>query len=89
VLAASQVDRLFNDTKAFAGFQLTIDLERQVVRSTDGSLEYPFDVDRFRKYCLMNGFDDIALTLRQADRIREFETERLMRQPWLNLQPPR
>jgi 3-isopropylmalate/(R)-2-methylmalate dehydratase small subunit len=89
VLAASQVDRLFNDTKAFAGFQLTIDLDRQVVRSTDGSLEYPFDVDRFRKYCLMNGFDDIALTLRQADRIREFETERLMRQPWLNLQPPR
>jgi 3-isopropylmalate/(R)-2-methylmalate dehydratase small subunit len=89
VLTAQQVDRLFDDANAFVGFQLTVDLGAQCVRSTDGSFEYPFDVDTFRKYCMLNGFDDIALTLRRADRIREFESERLMRQPWLNLQPLR
>jgi 3-isopropylmalate/(R)-2-methylmalate dehydratase small subunit len=88
-LTAQQVDRLFDDANAFVGFQLTVDLEAQRVRSTDGSIAYPFDVDPFRKYCMLNGFDDIALTLRRADRIREFETERLMRQPWLNLHPLR
>jgi 3-isopropylmalate/(R)-2-methylmalate dehydratase small subunit len=85
VLTALQVDHLFNEANAFVGFQLTIDLDRQVVRSTDGSTEYPFEVDTFRKYRLLNGFDDIGLTLRQSDRIHQFETERLMKQPWLNL----
>jgi len=84
VLTEQQVDHLFNETYAFNGFQLTIDLDKQVVRTTDGNTEYPFEVAAFRRYCLLNGFDDIGLTLRHADKIRQFEAERLVRQPWLN-----
>ena len=84
VLTASEVDRLFNETQAFNGFQLTIDLEQQVVRTVDGAQSFSFDIAPFRKYCLLNGFDDIALTLRHADAIRRFEAERLAKQPWLN-----
>jgi len=84
VLTEPQVDRLFNETYAFNGFQLTIDLDKQVVRTTDGGEEFPFEVAAFRRYCLLNGFDDIGLTLRQADKIRQYEAERLVRQPWLN-----
>jgi 3-isopropylmalate/(R)-2-methylmalate dehydratase small subunit len=83
VLTEQQVDHLFNETYAFNGYQLTIDLEAQVVRAPDGR-EYPFEVAAFRKYCLLNGFDDIGLTLRHADAIRQFEAERLAKQPWLN-----
>ncbi|CAN0626518.1 3-isopropylmalate dehydratase subunit LeuD [Burkholderia multivorans] len=83
VLTEQQVDHLFNETYAFNGFQLTIDLDAQVVRAPDGR-EYPFEVAAFRKYCLLNGFDDIGLTLRHADKIRQFEAERLAKQPWLN-----
>ncbi len=82
VLPASQVATLFDQTFAFPGYQLTIDLARQVVIKPDGS-ELPFDVEPFRKYCLLNGFDDIGLTLRHADKIRAFEAERLARMPWL------
>ena len=82
VLSEQQVDHLFNETYAFNGYQLTIDLEAQVVRTPDGR-EYPFEVDGFRKYCLLNGFDDIGLTLRHADKIRAFEAERIAKQPWL------
>ncbi|KAA0087674.1 3-isopropylmalate dehydratase small subunit [Trinickia soli] len=82
VLSEQQVDHLFNETYAFNGYQLTIDLEAQVVRTPDGR-QYPFEVDAFRKYCLLNGFDDIALTLRHADKIRAFEAERIAKQPWL------
>jgi 3-isopropylmalate/(R)-2-methylmalate dehydratase small subunit len=84
VLTEQQVDHLFNETHAFNGFELTIDLEAQVVRTADGGTEYPFEVAAFRKYCLLNGFDDIGLTLRHADKIRQFEAERLAKQPWLN-----
>ena len=84
VLSEQQVDHLFNETYAFNGFKLTIDLDAQVVRTTDGSAEYPFEVAAFRRYCLLNGFDDIGLTLRHADKIRQYEAERLARQPWLN-----
>lgn len=83
VLTEQQVDHLFNDTYAFNGYQLTIDLDAQVVRAPDGS-EYPFEITAFRKYCLLNGFDDIGLTLRHADKIRQFEAERLAKQPWLD-----
>ncbi|OJA80392.1 3-isopropylmalate dehydratase small subunit [Burkholderia ubonensis] len=83
VLTEQQVDHLFNETFAFNGYQLTIDLDAQVVRAPDGR-EYAFDVAAFRKYCLLNGFDDIGLTLRHADKIRQFEAERLAKQPWLN-----
>ncbi|HEY3596291.1 MAG TPA: 3-isopropylmalate dehydratase small subunit [Paraburkholderia sp.] len=83
VLTEQQVDHLFNETQAFNGFQLTVDLDAQVVRKTDGSAEYAFEVDAFRKHCLLNGFDDIALTLLQAEKIRQYEAERLAKQPWL------
>ena len=82
VLPESQVARLFDEVFAFPGYQLTVDLERQVVVKPDGE-ELPFDVQPFRKYCLLNGFDDIGLTLRQADKIRAFEAERLATKPWL------
>jgi 3-isopropylmalate/(R)-2-methylmalate dehydratase small subunit len=82
VLTEQQVDHLFNETYAFNGYQLTIDLAAQCVRTPDGR-EYSFEVDAFRKYCLLNGLDDIGLTLRQADKIRAFEAERLAKQPWL------
>ena len=83
VLSESEVDRLFADTFAFPGFKLTIDLERQVVSTVDGSLAFAFDVQPFRKHCLLNGLDDIGLTLQHADAIRAFETKRLSDQPWL------
>ncbi|RQS74369.1 3-isopropylmalate dehydratase small subunit [Burkholderia sp. Bp8963] len=83
VLTEQQVDHLFNETYAFNGYQLTVDLDAQVVRAPDGR-EYAFEVAAFRKYCLLNGFDDIGLTLRHADKIRQFEAERLAKQPWLN-----
>ena len=83
VLPESQVARLFDEVFAFPGYQLTVDLERQVVVKPDGE-ELPFDVQPFRKYCLLNGFDDIALTLRHADKIKAFEAERIATKPWLN-----
>ena len=85
-LPADQVARLFDEVAGFVGYQLTIDLPRQVIVKPDGS-EIAFDVQPFRKYCLVNGFDDIGLTLRHADKIRAFEAERLARQPWLANRP--
>ena len=82
VLAETQVARLFDEVAAFPGYALTVDLPRQVVVKPDGS-EIAFDVQAFRKYCLINGFDDIGLTLRHADKIRAFEAERLANMPWL------
>ncbi|MEO5688111.1 MAG: 3-isopropylmalate dehydratase small subunit [Burkholderiaceae bacterium] len=82
VLPEAQVARLFDEVAAFAGYQLTIDLPRQVVVKPDGS-ELAFDVQSFRKFCLVNGFDDIGLTLRHADKIRSYEAERLAKMPWL------
>ena len=83
VLPESQVDRLFDDTKAFPGFKLTVDLERQIVGTADGSLVFAIDVEPFRKHCLLNGLDDIGLTLMHAEAIRAFETKRLTAEPWL------
>jgi 3-isopropylmalate/(R)-2-methylmalate dehydratase small subunit len=82
VLPAHDVARLFDEVFAFPGYELTVDLERQVVIQADGK-ELPFEVEPFRKYCLLGGFDDIALTLRHADKIRAFEAERLLKKPWL------
>jgi 3-isopropylmalate/(R)-2-methylmalate dehydratase small subunit len=81
-LPDSQVAKLFDEVAAFVGYALTIDLPRQVIVKPDGS-ELPFDVQPFRKQCLVNGWDDIGLTLRHADKIRAFEAERLARKPWL------
>ena len=82
VLPAAQMDRLFDEVHAFPGYRLTLDLPRQMVVKPDGS-ELPFEVQAFRKYCLVNGFDDIGLTLRHKDKITAFEAERLARMPWL------
>ncbi len=82
VLPESTVDQLFNDVLAFPGYELTIDLERQVIIRPQGEA-IPFEVQAFRKYCLLNGFDDIGLTLRQSEKIKAFEAERLATKPWL------
>ena len=81
-LPANVIAQLFDEVAAFPGYQLTIDLERQVVIRPQGQ-EIAFDVLPFRKYCLLNGFDDIGLTLRHADKIRAFEAQRLATKPWL------
>jgi 3-isopropylmalate/(R)-2-methylmalate dehydratase small subunit len=82
VLSEPLVDRLFHEAQAFPGYQLTIDLERQVVVLPQGE-EMAFEVQAFRKYCLLNGLDDIGLTLRHADKIKAFEAVRLAQKPWL------
>ena len=82
VLSEADVDRLFYDAASFPGFRLVIDLESQTVSTADGSKKMPFDVDPFRKYCLLNGLDEIGLTLRHADKIRAFEDRRRAQFPW-------
>jgi 3-isopropylmalate/(R)-2-methylmalate dehydratase small subunit len=82
VLPEAAVDLLFSETLAFPGYDLTIDLERQVIVRPQGE-EIAFDVQAFRKYCLINGLDDIGLTLRHADKIKHFEAQRLATKPWL------
>ncbi|MFD4839923.1 3-isopropylmalate dehydratase small subunit [Achromobacter sp. NPDC058515] len=86
VLSELEVSRLFDEVKAFPGYKLHIDLDRQVVVAADGRA-MGFDIEPFRKYCLLNGFDDIGLTLRHSDKIRAFEAERLARHPWLESRP--
>jgi 3-isopropylmalate/(R)-2-methylmalate dehydratase small subunit len=83
VLSEQQVDDLFNAVREHEGFKLVVDLERQTVGTPDGAMSYRFDIDDFRKYCLLNGLDDIGLTLRHADEIRAFEQRHLAAQPWL------
>ncbi len=83
VLPEATVERLFHDVAAFPGFRLTIDLEKQLILYPDGSITIDFQIDTFRKYCLLNGFDDIGLTLRHADKIRAYEAKRKTEQPWL------
>jgi 3-isopropylmalate/(R)-2-methylmalate dehydratase small subunit len=83
VLSEQQVDHLMGEVKVFPGFRLVVDLDRQVVATTNGSVSYPFEIDAFRKYCLLNGLDDIGLTMRHADAIHAFEERHLAAQPWL------
>ena len=82
VLEGSVIAQLFDEVAVFPGYELTVDLPRQVIVKPDGA-ELPFDVQPFRKYCLLNGFDDIGLTLRQQDKIKAFEANRLATKPWL------
>ncbi len=84
VLGEATVDRLFHEVLAQPGFELMIDLPGQLVR-TPGGEAFGFEVDGFRKQCLVNGWDDIGMTLRHADEIRDFETKRLARMPWLGV----
>ena len=87
VLTSSQVDHLFNETFSFNGYQVTIDLEKQIVIAADGRT-YDFNITPFRKYCLINGLDDIGLTLRHSDKIKHFEAQRLLKMPWLDTKLP-
>ena len=82
VLSEAEVDRLFYDCAALPGFQLVVDLEQQSVRTSNGSTSLHFDVDSFRKYSLLNGLDEIGITLRQADKIHAFEARRRTQFPW-------
>jgi len=82
VLSESEVDKLFYDTASFPGFKLTIDLDAQTVSTTDGTRKFRFEIDPFRKYCLLNGLDEIGLTLKHAEEIRAFEARRKTQFPW-------
>lgn len=82
VLPKAELDALFGLTEYSPGFTLTVDLAQQQVVRPDGHT-IPFQVDPFRKECLLNGWDDIGLTLRHAEAIREFEERRKQQQPWL------
>ena len=82
-LSEAEVEILFQAVEANQGFELVIDLEKQRIGTPDGSLSYGFEIDDFRKYCLMGGLDDIGLTLRHADDIRAFEQRHVAAQPWL------
>jgi 3-isopropylmalate/(R)-2-methylmalate dehydratase small subunit len=82
VLDATVVDRLFQEMYASEGYQLSIDLAQQVVHTPSGEA-ISFEVDAFRKHCLLNGLDDIALTLESADAIRSFENNWRQQSPWL------
>ncbi|WP_028312663.1 3-isopropylmalate dehydratase small subunit [Derxia gummosa] len=82
VLPEIVIDRLFNEVAAFGGYQLTVDLPRQLVIEPNGT-GHEFAIDPFRKQCLINGWDDIGLTLRHKDKIAEFEQRRLAQFPWL------
>ncbi|WP_419834994.1 3-isopropylmalate dehydratase small subunit [Endozoicomonas atrinae] len=81
-LSDDVVEQLFNEVEANEGYQLTVDLEREVVVKPNGE-ELPFNVDAFRRHCLLNGLDDIGLTLQDADQIRRFEQRYKADNPWL------
>lgn len=82
VLKASVVDRLIRDTLESDGYQLEVDLDAQTVTMPSGEV-HRFEVDSFRKHCLLNGLDEIGLTLQYADKIKTFEMNRRNQQPWL------
>jgi len=83
VLPESAIARLFDECYAFPGYQLTVDLPRQVVVKPDGA-ELSFDIEPFRKECLIGGLDEIGLTLQHTDKIRAYEAQRIAAKPWLN-----
>jgi 3-isopropylmalate/(R)-2-methylmalate dehydratase small subunit len=83
VLQEAEVDRLFHECAAFPGFRLMVDLDTQTVATADRALVMRFDIDPFRKHSLLNGLDEIGLTLQQADKIRAFEAKRIAQYPWL------
>jgi 3-isopropylmalate/(R)-2-methylmalate dehydratase small subunit len=76
------VDQLLRETQATQGYRLAVDLEQQTV-TTPGGETFSFDIDPFRKHCMLNGFDDIGLTLEHADEIKAFEEKHRREQPWL------
>jgi len=84
VLASEEVDQLFAEVTAKKGAEVVVDLEAQTVTSPSGDV-FEFLVDTFRKHCLLNGLDDIGLTLQNEDSIRRFEEKRMANAPWLFL----
>jgi 3-isopropylmalate/(R)-2-methylmalate dehydratase small subunit len=82
ILDATAVDQIFRELEAAPGYRLTVDLEQQTV-ITPGGKSFSFAIDPFRKHCLLNGLDEIGLTLEHADEIRMFEQKRRVEQPWL------
>ena len=82
VLDESIIDQLFAEMYALEGYQLTIDLDRQLVVTPTGE-SFSFEVDDFRRHCLLNGLDDIGLTLNDADYIKAYEKKRRTEAPWL------
>ncbi len=82
VLDAEEVDVLFQEVDAQEGYRLLVDLPQQVVVSPSGR-SFPFEVDAFRKHSLLNGLDDIGLTLQKVDQIKVFEASHKAQQPWL------
>jgi 3-isopropylmalate/(R)-2-methylmalate dehydratase small subunit len=82
VLTAGIIDHLFNQVAATEGYRLSVDLAAQTVTTPSGEV-HAFEVDAFRKHCLLNGLDDIGLTMQQEDKIRLFETKHKQAQPWL------
>ncbi|MGO3058572.1 MAG: 3-isopropylmalate dehydratase small subunit, partial [Halomonas sp.] len=85
-LSEEEVDRLFAGVDANEGYQLDIDLENQRVNTPGGEI-LEFEVDAFRKHCLLNGLDDIGITLQDEDAIRTFEQKHKDARPWLFRQP--
>jgi 3-isopropylmalate/(R)-2-methylmalate dehydratase small subunit len=83
VLPERAIAQLFDEVYAFPGYQLVVDLPRQVVVKPDGA-ELPFDIEPFRKECLIGGLDEIGLTLQHTDKIRAYESARIASKPWLN-----
>jgi 3-isopropylmalate/(R)-2-methylmalate dehydratase small subunit len=81
-LSAEILDQLFEEVKATEGYCLTVDLQAQTV-STPNNEAFGFEVDSFRKHCLLNGLDEIGLTLEKAEKIKQFEQQRREQQPWL------
>jgi 3-isopropylmalate/(R)-2-methylmalate dehydratase small subunit len=82
VLSEAEVDELFQQCEATEGYQLSVDLAAQTVIRPDGKV-YHFEVDAFRKHCLLNGLDDIGLTLQEGEAIAAFEAKHRQSQPWL------
>lgn len=82
ILSEEVVDQLFNQCQQQEGYQLTVDLPNQVVRTPDGQ-EFAFNIDEFRKHCLVNGLDDIGLTLQDSDAIKSFEQQAQQARPWV------
>ncbi len=81
-LDAEKLDALFKSVEANVGYKLKIDLEQQTISAPDGTV-YKFEVEAFRKHCLLNGLDDIGLTLQHVGKIKAFETKHHAEQPWL------
>ena len=83
MLSEERIDYLFNQVRDNEGLHLQVDLESQTVGLKATGESFPFDVDAFRKYCLLNGLDDIGLTLVHAEKIRAFERQHIAARPWL------